>query len=243
MASSNGRSRWYHQGFSNGWFRIFFLSKTSQKEICKFSYRVKRIFLNLYMILNSQSHILNKLILSLSIDRRFYFDNFGVFYKDTLVYITTNPDRDVVKHKVDDLFSGPRHLPNTRIPNQHTGGPVIGVHVGHYVWIFKGYADMQSMNYHESHRVKIKSSLWSLKRDVWINGPEIPEGLIKDSPCATAINDTFAIIVNINSYKDSIPVLAYDFSKGDWHLMANPPMQILDLSCTCAAMYEKTNRQ
>ena len=53
------------------------------------------------------------------IDSPFYYDNFGVFYKDTLVYLTTDPDRNVVKHKVDDLFSIPRHLPNTRIPN-HT---------------------------------------------------------------------------------------------------------------------------
>ena len=181
------------------------------------------------MILNSQSHILNKLILSLSIDRSFYFDNFGVFYKDTLVYITTNPDRDVVKHKVDDLFSVPRHLPNTRIPNQHTGRPsgaTIGVHVGHYFWIFGGEIDVQTPVKTYSLKVQIKSSLWSLKRDVWINGPEIPEDLIKDFPCATAINDTFAIIININSYTDRIPVQAYDFSKGVWHPMSKPPIEI-----------------
>ena len=180
---------------------------------------------------------------------RFYYDNFGVFYKDTLVYLTTNPERDVVKHKVDDLFNVPRHLPNTRIRNQHTGGQIIGIHVGHYFWIFKGYTDMQPMNYHESQKVKIKSSLWSLKRDVWINGPEIPEGLIKYSPCATAINDTFAIIININSYTDSIPLQAYDFSKGVWHPMSKPPIQIptsqftLYCPCSCAAIYEKTYRQ
>ena len=102
----------------------------------------------------------------------------------------------------------------------------MGVHVGHYFWIFKGYADMQSMNYYESHKVKSKSSLWSLKRDIWINGPEIPEGLIKYSPCATAINDTFAIIININSFMDSIPAQAYDFSKGVWHPMSKPPIEI-----------------
>ena len=185
------------------------------------------------MILNSRSYILNKLILSLFIDRRFYFDNFGVFYKDTLVYLTTNPERDVVKHKVDDLFSVPRHLQNTRIPNQHSGtplNPIIGVHVGHYFWILGGEMDVQTSVQTpysiESHKVQIKSSLWSLKRDVWINGPEIPEVLIKDSPCATAINDTFAIIININSYMNSIPVQAYDFSKGVWHPMSKPPIEI-----------------
>ena len=167
-----------------------------------------------------------------------YYDNFGVFYKDTLVYLTTNPDRHLVKHKVDDLFSVPRHLPNTRIPNQHTGGPngpIIGVHVGHYFWIFGGEIDVQTPVKTFSNKVQIKSSLWSLKRDVWINGPEIPEVLIKDSPCATAINDTFAIIININSYTDSIPVQAYDFSKGVWHPMSKPPIEIptsyLDPQC------------
>ena len=185
------------------------------------------------------------------IDRPFYYYNFGVFYKDTLVYLTTDPDRNVVKHKVDELFSGPRHLPNTRIPNQHIGGQIMGVHVGHYFWIFKGHADMQSMNYHESHKVQIKSSLWSLKRDIWMNGPKIPEGLIKYIPCATAINDTLAIIININSFTDSIPAQAYDFSKGVWHSMSKPPIQIPTsqfslgpmLYCSCDAIYEKTYRQ
>ena len=183
------------------------------------------------------------------IDRPFYYDNFGVFYKDTLVYLTTDPDRNVVKHKVNELFSGPRHLPNTRIPNQHIGGQIMGVHVGHYFWIFKGYADMQSMNVYESHKIKSKSSLWSLKRDIWINGPEIPEGLIKYSPCATAINDTLAIIININSFTDSIPAQAYDFSKGVWHPISKPPIKIPTsqfipmLYCSCAAIYEKTYRQ
>ena len=145
------------------------------------------------MIPNSIFYILNKGIISLSIDRPFYYDNFGVFYKDTLVYLTTDPDRNVVKHKVDDLFSIPKHLPNTRIPNKHISGQIMGVHVGHYFWILKGYAELQSVNYYESLKVEIKSSLWSLKKDTWINGPEIPEGLIRDSPCATAINDTLIL--------------------------------------------------
>ena len=73
MASSNGRSRWYHQGFSNRWFRIFIVSKTSKKEIGKFLYWVKRIFSihTWYWILDSRYYILNNLILSLSIDKTF----------------------------------------------------------------------------------------------------------------------------------------------------------------------------
>ena len=66
-----------------------------------------------------------KSILFSFIDRLLHYDYFGAFYKNTLIYLTTNPDRDVVKHMVDDLFSVPRHQPNTRIPNQHTGTSTI----------------------------------------------------------------------------------------------------------------------
>ena len=172
-----------------------------------------------------------------------HYDNFGVFYKNTMNYLTTNPDRDVVKHKVDDLLTVPRHLPNTRIPNQHIGTRnTIGVHVGHYFWIFGGHN--WQFGPFENFKVQNRSSLWSLKREIWINGPEIPEGLIKENPCATALNDTFAVIINISSSTDIIPVLVYDFFKGVWHPMSNPPIFPNTIcSCSCAAMYEKTYRQ
>ena len=172
-----------------------------------------------------------------------HYDNFGVFYKNTMNYLTTNPDRDVVKHKVDNLLTAPRHLPNTRIPNQHTGTRnTIGVHVGHYFWIFGGHN--WQFGPFENFKVQNRSSLWSLKREIWINGPEIPEGLIKENPCATALNDTFAVIINISSSTDIIPVLVYDFFKGVWHPMSNPPIFPNTIcSCSCAAMYEKTYRQ
>ena len=68
-----------------------------------------------------------------------YYDNFGVFYNNTLSYLFTNPERDVVKHNIDNPLDVPRHLHNTRIPNQHTGSAVTGLHVGHYFWIFGGF--------------------------------------------------------------------------------------------------------
>ena len=106
------------------------------------------------------------------IDRLLHYDIFGVFYKNTLIYLTTNQDRDVVKQTIDDPLNVPRHLPKTKIPNQHTGAEIIGVHVGHYFWIFGG------KSWHNFGPPQIKSSLWSLNREVWIDGPEIPEGLI-----------------------------------------------------------------
>ena len=122
-------------------------------------------------------------LISLFIDRLLRYDYFGVFYKNTLIYLTTNQDRNVVKQNIDDPLNVSRHLPKTRIPNQHTGAEIIGVHVGHYFWIFGG---KRWHNHNVDTIVHIKSSLWSLSRDVWINGPEIPESLIKDYPSATA---------------------------------------------------------
>ena len=102
-------------------------------------------------------------LISLFIDRLLRYDYFGVFYKNTLIYLTTNQDRDVVKQNIDDPLNVSRHLPKTRIPNQHTGAEIIGVHVGHYFWIFGG------KSWHDHNVdiiVHIKSSLWSLSRDV-----------------------------------------------------------------------------
>ena len=117
--------------------------------------------------------------------------------------------------------------------------------MGHYFWILGGHNPPGPLN---SFKVQTRSSLWSLKREIWINGPEVPEGLIKDHPCATALNDTFAIIININSRTDLstdiIPVLAFDFFKGVWHPIPKPPIfQNTISSCSCAAMYEKTYKQ
>ena len=75
----------------------------------------------------------------------------------------------------------------------------------------------------------------------------MPEHLIKNKPCATALNNTVVVFINFNidSDTDIIPILAYDFSKGVWHSMANPPIQIPNWSalCTCSTMYEKTYTQ
>jgi hypothetical protein len=80
--------------------------------------------------------------ISLLIDRLLH-NNFGVFYNNTLNYLFTNPERDVVKHNIDNPLDVPRHLPNTRIPNQHTSSVITGVHVGHYFWIFGGFKIQQ----------------------------------------------------------------------------------------------------
>ena len=99
-----------------------------------------------------------------------------------------------------------------------------------------------------SHEIQVKSSLWSLKRDVWIDGPEMPEHLIKRQPCATALNDTVVVFINFNidvySDTDIIPILAYDFSKGVWYPISKPSSfpDFLNLLYTCTSTHDKTHR-
>ena len=99
-----------------------------------------------------------------------------------------------------------------------------------------------------SHEIQVKSSLWSLKRDIWIDGPEMPEHLIEKQPCATALNDTVVVFINFNT--DMKPILAYDFSKGVWYPISKPSSiskpspfpDYFNLLCTCATTHDKTHR-
>ena len=102
-----------------------------------------------------------------------------------------------------------------------------------------------------SHEIQVRSSLWSLKRDVWIDGPEMPEHLIKYQPCATALNDTVVVFINFNidlySDNDITPILAYDFSKDVWYPISKPSKpssshDYFNLLCTCATTHDKTHR-
>ena len=46
------------------------------------------------------------------------FEYFGVYYKQIMYYITTDPTMDVVKHFMDEGQKN-RVIENSKIPNQH----------------------------------------------------------------------------------------------------------------------------
>ena len=88
-----------------------------------------------------------------------------------------------------------------------------------------------------------------MKREVWIDGPEMPEHLIKRQQCATAINDTVVVFINFNinlySDMDNIPIIAFDFSKGVWYQISKPSSFHHYLNHglgTCATAHDKTHR-
>ena len=148
MASGSDQSIRYYQGFSNRWFSILCFSKTSKEAIFMWLLCACYLWVKIHSFIVSRQVNWNYFLSLLIYRTDTYYDNFGVFYNNTLSYLFTNPERDVVKHNIDNPKDVPRHIPHTRIPNQHipnkeianqlTGSVITGVHVGYYFWIFGG---------------------------------------------------------------------------------------------------------
>jgi hypothetical protein len=83
-----------------------------------------------------------------------------------------------------------------------------------------------------------------LKKETWIEGPELPESVIDtiDSSkmmCVTALNRTSTLFIGIGeSMKE---VILYDFEKDSWIQLEDTPKKIL--WCTSSSAHEKDYKQ
>ena len=72
------------------------------------------------------------------------------------------------------------------------------------------------------------SILWSIKRQVWLHGPPIPDEIeINKLGCMMSINKTAVIFIGSNIFdkgitKDNL-VLLYDFETNSWTLHSEYP--------------------
>ena len=48
---------------------------------------------------------------------------FGVYYKEIMYYVSTNPNMDVVKHFLDEGIKN-RVITDSKIPNQHQNSSI-----------------------------------------------------------------------------------------------------------------------
>ena len=75
-----------------------------------------------------------------------------------------------------------------------------------------------------------KTSVFSLRREFWFNGPELPDPLIathnlnSDGYCATGLNRTSAIFIGIGKSLKS--VYLYNFETNVWSQMSDTPIRI-----------------
>ena len=91
-----------------------------------------------------------------------------------------------------------------------------------------------------------KTSIFSLKKESWIEGPELPTKVIDSldpnpdiAYCITALNRTSALFIGMGQSKQE--VLLYDFAKDSWFQLKDTPKKIL--WCTSSSAHEKDYKQ
>ena len=86
--------------------------------------------------------------------------------------------------------------------------------------------------------------MFSLKKESWIEGPEMPKTVIastvKDkNVCITALNRTSVLFIGMGQSMQE--VLLYDFAKDSWFQLKDTPKKIL--WCTSSSAHEKDYKQ
>ena len=89
-----------------------------------------------------------------------------------------------------------------------------------------------------------KTSLFSLKKETWIEGPDLPKSVIatlfsNTLMCVTAINRTSTLFIGIGVSMQE--VILYDFENDSWIQLEDTPKKIQ--WCTSSSAHEKDYNQ
>ena len=115
---------------------------------------------------------------------------------------------------------------------------LLNTKVGHHYWVLGGlYKDKWKMvEYFQQ-----KTSIFSLRRKVWFDGPSLPEAILKAFflYCVTSLNQTTAIFFGVGETMKGI--ILYDFDKDAWTEIGETPRDIY--WCSCSSFQEKDYTQ
>ena len=93
-----------------------------------------------------------------------------------------------------------------------------------------------------------KTSIFSLKKESWIEGPGLPKRVTDSladpnysftAYCITALNRTSTLFIGMGQSKQE--VLLYDFAKDSWFQLKDTPKKIL--WCTSSSAHKKDYKQ
>ena len=131
-----------------------------------------------------------------------------MYHDKFLYFLTCNPKEGVTKYNIDKHRK--EKVPDSKIPNNHLFTDVKGLQVGKYFWIFGGIVpstnQWESINFQQPLPHQLKTDLWVMNRNIWIDGPELHQKLWKDSTgyCSSVLNSTVVIFVGAGDLgKDS----------------------------------------
>ena len=135
-------------------------------------------------------------------------------YNQNLYFMYPHPEKPVVKYNLQGGYH--RIIPRSYPSNYHILKP-IGIQVGGYYWILFG-ADLTKKQVHfASYPTQEKSSLWSLKKETWMDGPDLRHlpKMDQEYYCAVASDrNTAYILIDVYLQK-------YNFQQNQWTNLTN----------------------
>ena len=100
-----------------------------------------------------------------------------------------------------------------------------------------------SRGYSQNWKNQEKTSVFSLKKESWIEGPDLPKKVIDSLAvtmvCITALNRTSALFIGMGPSRNE--VLLYDFAKDSWFQLEDTPKKIE--WCASSSAHEKDYKQ
>ena len=84
-----------------------------------------------------------------------------------------------------------------------------GVRLGNLFWILGGFKSDHNSFAWNSWIPQEKTSIWTIEKEKWIQGPKIPLFLVMDNNninvfCANAINSTFVMFILFNTKSNEV---------------------------------------
>ena len=215
----------------------YLLIVSDKGDIAEYSYVEKKFNLNGLLNLKTLPH-------------KSYKNIYVLHHQGALYFLSTDEKQNVVKYDIIDKMKS--QIPESKFPitglngKEHCGityGCVrtYGVHIMDHYWIILG---------EEEYGLTSKTSLWSIKKEQWIEGPNIQEsgvtdpfhktwGYKDDEICLVGVGNGEAYIL-----MDIRLVLGYNLYKNQWKNGILPPLNFgatLKINQNSCVFYQNKN--
>ena len=128
---------------------------------------------------------------------------FAYTNQDELIFLFTDGEKNAVKYNI--LKDSHRKIPSSKYPifDDLISADPFGLRVGDYFWVIGG-RPYKYLPHIGPELGRLSTTLWSIKKEKWIRGPELPEDLLEfdiiyKAVCAVSVGSNTAFILNPNT--------------------------------------------